>query len=115
MRACVSKNSTYFCLKFTGGKQANCERLVEDVDVCFRSEQSFDKADLGNQDGEADEESQAGSEDEDSGNHLLMQKYEKKKNDIEHCVINNKELSLNYKSQYGHKSVALKELDKKRL
>ena len=104
-----------FCHKFTWCKQTYCKRLVEDVDVCFCSEQSFDKADLGNQDGEADEESQAGSEDEDSGNHLLMQKYEKKKINIGHCLINNKELSLNYKSQYGHKSVALKELDKKRL
>ena len=79
MRACVSKNSTYFCLKFTGGKQANCERLVEDGDVCFYSQQSFDKADLGNQDGEADEHSQAGSKDEDVSRHLYAQKYEKGK------------------------------------
>ena len=79
MRACVSKNSTYFWLKFTGGKQADCERLVENVDICFYSQQSFDKADLGNQDGEAHEQSQAGSKDEDVSRHLYAQKYEKGK------------------------------------
>ena len=53
--------------------------MVEDVDVCFYSQQSFDKADLGNQDGEADEQSQAGSKDEDVSRHLYAQKYEKGK------------------------------------
>ena len=55
---------------FTWRNKANCKRLVEDVDVCFCSEQPFDKVDLGSADGEADEEGKAGSEDEDISNHL---------------------------------------------
>ena len=55
---------------FTWRNKANCERLVEDIDVRFYSEQSLNKTDLGNADGEADEEGKAGSEDEDISNHL---------------------------------------------
>ena len=55
---------------FTWRNKANCKRLVEDVDVRFCSEQPSDKADLGNADGEANEEGEAGSKDEDISNHL---------------------------------------------
>ena len=55
---------------FTWRNKANRKRLVEDVDVRFCSEQSLDKTDLGDADGEADEEGKAGSEDEDISNHL---------------------------------------------
>ena len=54
---------TEFCslLLFTGSKQANGEGLVEDGDIRFCSDQSFDETDLGNEDGEANEEGKEGS------------------------------------------------------
>ena len=54
---------TEFCslLLFTGSKQANGEGLVEDGDIRFCSDQSFDETDLGDEDGEANEEGKEGS------------------------------------------------------
>ena len=45
--------------------------MVEDADVHFCPEQSSDEADLGDEDGEADQESKGGFEDKDISSHLL--------------------------------------------
>ena len=87
--------------------EANCERLVEDVDVRSCPEQSSDKADLGDEDGEADKESKGGFEDEDISSHLKI--WKGKQINIEHC-----ELSLNHKSNVTHWQVSQeKELTQK--
>ena len=44
--------------------------MVEEVYVCFCSDQSSDKADLGNEDGEAKEKGEAGSKDQQVSSHL---------------------------------------------
>ena len=44
--------------------------MVEKVDVGFCSDQSSDKADLGNEDGEAKEKGEAGSKDQQVSSHL---------------------------------------------
>ena len=73
--------------------EANCERLVEDANVRSCTEQSSDEADLGDEDGEADQESKGGFEDKDISSHILDVKIWKGKQiNIEHY-----ELSLNRK------------------
>ena len=44
--------------------------MVEEVDIGFCSDQSSDKADLGNEDGEAKEKGEAGSKDQQVSSHL---------------------------------------------